>query len=179
MVCVHTPCRLEASLLRDLTGRVKQVASKLTSRQLPLTLWAFATLGHAPVAALPALDNAVAESAASFTPQGLSIALWAFRIFQHKPCEDAKAALVAAVTAQMEDMKPHELANALEAFATLRIDPGVHAARAVASHVGGPCADTQSAPERMPQKPALASPGAAPLADRLSRATARRDAALL
>jgi len=84
---------------------------------MAITVWAFATAGHAA----PLLFNAMAAESAQrvrdFTPQNLANTAWAFATAGH-----AAPALFDALTVEaawrMRDFNPQELANTAWAFAT-------------------------------------------------------------
>ena len=113
-------CRVRAEDVNVLTGAVDDLLLSFEPQNLANALWAWATLGHDPGAALLGrVGEAVERQLGAFKPQELANALWAWATLGHDPGAALLGRVGEAVERQLGAFKPQGLANALWAWATL------------------------------------------------------------
>jgi hypothetical protein len=126
-----------SSFLAQLASQTTALVMHFDARQLPLLLWACASMGFNPGdALLTQLAAEVVVRVASFTTQGISLAVWAFATLKFKPQDSELEAVARAMRQRLSQFPPQEVATCLSAFDSLGFTPPTELLQAIADRVG-------------------------------------------
>jgi hypothetical protein len=125
--------KADSSFLASMSLRAKKVVTLFEPRQIPLLLWAYATLNYNPGnSLLEDLAAQVPETAVAYSAQNVSIALWAFAHLKFRPDERVLNCLAKSVQRHLSSFKHQEVASCLSSLAQLSFSPPAELLQAVA-----------------------------------------------